>query len=140
MTRYRIIRRGLGNIGGSPRSDRHGVATCSAPKRRYRDVLIGSAGVCLVYLKGDGALIARRVATHHEHFMPQNLLHNQFEATESRDWTKGPIVVVTIEPRPHEIATQIASALNMIEGAQLPELAASEITRPWRVNEPVRSC
>jgi gluconokinase len=107
VTRYRIIRRGLGDIGGSPRSDRHGVATCSAPKRRYRDVLIGNrAGVCLVYLKGDGALIARRVATHHEHFMPQNLLDNQFEALESRDWTKGTIVV-TIEPQPHEIVSKL---------------------------------
>jgi hypothetical protein len=32
------------------------------------------------------------------------------------------------------------SALNMVEGAQASALAVSEITRPWRVNEPVRSC
>ena len=32
------------------------------------------------------------------------------------------------------------SAPNMVEGAQASALAVSEITRPWRVNEPVRSC
>jgi gluconokinase len=42
---------------------RHGIVACSALKRRYRDVLIGErADVRLVYLKGDEALIARRIA------------------------------------------------------------------------------
>src|ERR1700736_5811633 len=67
-------------IDHSRRSDRHGVVTCSAPKRRYRDVLIGNrADVRLVYLKGNEPLIARRIATRHEHFMPRSLLHSQFE-------------------------------------------------------------
>jgi hypothetical protein len=35
---------------------------------------------------------------------------------------------------------QIVSALNMVESAQPPKLTVSEITRPWRLNEPVRSC
>src|SRR5579871_2118636 len=65
------------------RHGRHGVIACSALKRRYRDVLIGGRGdVRLVYLRGDEALIARRIATRHEHFMPQSLLHSQFEALE----------------------------------------------------------
>ena len=52
----------------------HGVIACSALKRRYRDVLIGDrADVRLVYLKGDETLIARRIATRHEHFMPRSL-------------------------------------------------------------------
>jgi gluconate kinase len=104
------------------------------------EALIGNrADVRLVYLKGDEALIACRVATHHEHFMPRSLLHSQFEALEKPGPDESPIVV-SIEPRPHEIVGQIVSALNMVEGAQPPELAVSEITRPWRVNEPVRSC
>jgi gluconokinase len=124
----------------SRRSGRHGVVACSALKRRYRDVLIGNrADVRLVYLKGDEALIARRVATRHEHFMPRSFLHSQFEALEEPGPDESPIVV-SIEPRPHEIVAQIVSALNMVEGAQPPELAVSEITRPWRVNQPVRSC
>jgi carbohydrate kinase (thermoresistant glucokinase family) len=89
----------------------HGVIACSALKRRYRDILIGDrADVRLVYLKGDEALIARRIATRHEHFMPPALLHSQFEALEEPGPGENPIVV-SIEPAPREIAAQIVSAL-----------------------------
>jgi gluconokinase len=82
----------------SRRSGRHGAVACSAPKRRYRDVLIGNrADVRLVYLKRDEALIARRVTTRHEHFMRRTLLHNQFEALEKLGPDESPIVV-SIEP------------------------------------------
>jgi carbohydrate kinase (thermoresistant glucokinase family) len=92
-------------------------------KRRYRDVLIGDrADVRVVYLKGDEALIARRIATRHEHFMPRSLLHSQFEALEEPGPGENP-VVVSIEPRPREIVAQILSALNMIEGAKPSEQA-----------------
>ena len=70
-------------IDQTRRSGRHGVIACSALKRRYRDVLIGNRpDVRLVYLKGDETLIARRLATRHDHFMPRGLLHSQFEALE----------------------------------------------------------
>jgi gluconokinase len=74
----------------------------------------------LIYLKGTEELIARRTATRHEHFMPQSLLHSQYEALEEPGSDENPIVV-SIEPRPHEIVAQIVSALNMVDGAQAPE-------------------
>jgi gluconokinase len=102
----------------------HGVIACSALKRRYRNILIGDrADVRLVYLKGDEELIARRIATRHEHFMPQSLLHSQFEALEEPGQGENPIIV-SIELRPHEIVAQILSALNIIGGAQSPEQAS----------------
>jgi gluconokinase len=98
-------------------SGRHAVIACSALKRRYRDILIGDReNVRLVYLKGDEALIARRFATRHEHFMPVSLLHSQFEALEEPGPTENPIVV-SIEPPPREIIARILSALNISEGA-----------------------
>jgi gluconokinase len=98
----------------------HDVIACSALKRRYRDVLIGGRrDVRLVYLKGDEALIARRIATRHEHFMPPGLLHSQFEALEEPSPDENPIIV-SIEPQPREIVTQISSTLN-IERAQPPK-------------------
>ncbi len=101
----------------------HDVIACSALKRRYRDVLIGDrADVRLVYLKGDEALIARRIATRHEHFMPRSLLHSQFEALEEPGPDENP-VIVSIEPRPREIVAQILSALNMAERATPPKQA-----------------
>jgi carbohydrate kinase (thermoresistant glucokinase family) len=96
----------------------HDVVACSALKRRYRDVLIGDrADVRLVYLKGDETLIARRIATRHEHFMPRSLLHSQFEALEEPGPDENPIIV-SIEPPPREIVAQILSALHLVERAQ----------------------
>ena len=95
------------------RSGRFGVIACSALKRRYRDVLIGDRGdVRLVYLKGDERLIARRIATRHEHFMPRGLLHSQFEALEEPEPAENAIIV-SIESHPREIVTRILSALNL---------------------------
>ncbi len=94
-------------------SRRHGVVACSALKRGYRNILIGDrTDVRLVYLKGNEALIARRIAARHEHFMPRGLLHSQFETLEE----PGPeenAVIVSIEPRPEQIVAQVLAALNM---------------------------
>ena len=95
-------------------SGERSVVACSALKRWYRDILIGDRrDVRLVYLKGDEALIARRIATRHEHFMPSSLLHSQFEALEEPGPDEKPIVV-SIEPRPQQIVGQILSALGMV--------------------------
>jgi carbohydrate kinase (thermoresistant glucokinase family) len=103
-------------IDNTRASGGHGVIACSALKRRYRDVLIGDRkDVRLVYLKGDEALIARRFATRHEHFMPQTLLHSQFEALEEPGPDEDPITV-SIEPAPREIVSRILSALGTVEG------------------------
>ena len=111
-------------IDKTRRSGEHAVVACSALKRRYRDILIGArADVRLVYLKGEETLIARRIATRHEHFMPPTLLHSQFEALEEPGSDENPIVV-SIEPRPREITEQIISALKTVEGAKPPERAS----------------
>ena len=101
-------------IDKTRRSGGHGVVACSALKRRYRDILIGDrADVRLIYLKGDETLIARRIATRHEHFMPRSLLHSQFEGLEEPGPDENPIIV-SIEPQPREIMARILSAMNMV--------------------------
>jgi gluconokinase len=100
-------------IDKTRRAGGHGVIACSALKRRYRDKLIGDrADVRLVYLKGDEELIARRLSTRHEHFMPRSLLHSQFEALEEPGPDENP-VVVSIEPAPREIVNQIMKGLDV---------------------------
>jgi gluconokinase len=112
-------------IDKTRRSGGHGVIACSALKRSYRDVLIGKRpDVSLVYLKGDEALIARRMAGRHEHFMPRSLLHSQFKALEEPGPDEKPIIV-SIEPQPREIVTRILSAMNMVEGVP-PEHVSSQ--------------
>jgi carbohydrate kinase (thermoresistant glucokinase family) len=97
-------------IDDTRHAGKHGVIACSALKHRYRDVLIGDrADVRLVYLKGDGALIADRIAGRH-HFMPPTLLDSQFEALEEPGPDEHPIVV-SVEPPPREIVARIVSAL-----------------------------
>ncbi len=120
-------------IDHSRRSGGRAVVACSALKRRYRDVLIGDrSDVRLVYLKGDEALIARRIATRHEHFMPRSLLHSQFEALEEPGPDENPIIV-SIEPQPREIVAKILSALNMIQGAEPPKQTSlrSSVRGAW---------
>jgi len=90
---------------------RHGIVACSALKRSYRDLLIGErSDVRLVYLKGDESLIAGRIATRPEHFMPASLLHSQFMTLEEPGADENPIVVA-IDLPPHEITERIVAAL-----------------------------
>jgi gluconokinase len=94
------------------RAGRHGVLACSALKRRYREVLAGGRpDVRFAYLKGDAQLIARRIATRHEHFMPPALLWSQLDALEAPGPDENPIIV-SIDAPPGEIAARILSALN----------------------------
>ncbi len=60
------------------------VASCSALKRRYRDLLrsSGDARVQFVYLAGTRALLAERMANRRGHFMPPALLETQLDALE----------------------------------------------------------
>jgi len=59
------------------------VITCSALKRSYRDVLRAQAAdLHFVFLKGERALIADRLANRRGHFMPPSLLESQLATLE----------------------------------------------------------
>jgi gluconokinase len=60
------------------------VASCSALKRSYRDLLrsAGAADVRFVYLAGSRPLLAERMAQRRGHFMPGSLLESQFAILE----------------------------------------------------------
>jgi gluconokinase len=75
------------------------VASCSALKRSYRDVLRQpDPRLVFVYLKGDMALIRARLARRQHHFMPPALLESQFQTLE--------------EPSPDEHAIECSIALS----------------------------
>ena len=82
------------------------VVSCSALKRRYRDLLrsAGDTDVRFVYLAGNRALIEQRMANRRGHFMPPSLLDSQFSILEEpsadeRAWTcdirEAPARIVT---------------------------------------------
>lgn len=59
------------------------VMSCSALKRKYRDVLRGDAPhVRFVFLKGRRELIAERLANRRGHYMPPSLLDSQLATLE----------------------------------------------------------
>ncbi len=60
-----------------------GVVSCSALKRRYRNVLRQHvAEFTLLYCEGSRELIADRVSNRSDHFMPASLLRSQFADLE----------------------------------------------------------
>jgi len=92
---------------------KHGVITCSALKRRYRDVIIGGRPeVRLVFLQGERELVADRLAARLGHFMPPTLLESQFAALEEPDPEERPVIVSIREP-PQLLAERIMAALDL---------------------------
>ncbi len=71
-------------IGEHLAAGRPGIVTCSALKRRYRDLLRGEHAeqVVFVYLHGTREQIAARLALRHRHYMPAALLDSQFADLE----------------------------------------------------------
>jgi gluconokinase len=60
----------------------HAVLACSALKEAYRQRLKRAGDVRIVYLEGDQATIAGRLAARQHKYMPPTLLPSQFAALE----------------------------------------------------------
>jgi len=81
-------------IDGRLGAGESGIVTCSALKRRYRDVLRGDGGdVVFVYLHGTREQLLGRLTARQGHFMPASLLDSQLADLEP--------------PQPDERAIQI---------------------------------
>jgi gluconokinase/6-phosphogluconolactonase len=88
-----------------------GIITCSALKRRYREIVIGDRqDVRLIYLEGSRALIGERIAARHGHFMPPSLLDSQFAALEPPAPDEDAITV-SVDAPVEAIVARIAAAL-----------------------------
>lgn len=100
-----------GWIGGLRGQRRHGVVACSALRRAYRDLLgAGAADVRLVYLAGDEALIGRRQAARHGHFMPTSQMRDQF-ATLEEPTTEERAITVSVANAPAVIVDDVIRQL-----------------------------
>lgn len=89
------------------------VVTCSALKRRYRDVL-RTAGpqVRFVHLQGSRQRIADRMARRTGHFMPTALLDSQLADLEPLDGDEQG-VTLDISPPAERIADRTLRALDL---------------------------
>lgn len=72
-----------GRLGAAREADLGLAMTCSALRKKYRDVLRGGdPHVQFIFLDGPRELIAERLASRMGHYMPASLLDSQFAALE----------------------------------------------------------
>jgi gluconokinase len=99
-----------------------GIITCSALKRRYRDVL-REHNVIFVHLTGSKDLIGRRLAARHDHYMPTSLLDSQVEALEPPEPDENAITI-DAGRKPAEEAAEIVRRLGLTPVAGSSALGA----------------
>ncbi|HUZ67049.1 MAG TPA: gluconokinase [Beijerinckiaceae bacterium] len=100
-------------IEGWRKEKRSGVIACSALKRAYRDELRSKArNLRLIFLRGSRAVIARRLAVRHGHFMPTSLLQSQFEALEEPALEECALIL-DVEASPDALVDQAARWLGV---------------------------
>ncbi|MEU7455540.1 gluconokinase [Streptosporangium roseum] len=88
-----------------------GVASCSALKRGYRDLLRRAApSVSFVHLDGDAEVVRRRVAGRPGHFMPASLVTSQFETLEPLQTDERGIVLDFDRPVAELVEAYLAAA------------------------------
>jgi gluconokinase/shikimate kinase len=88
-----------------------GIITCSALKKRYRDILRGE-NVVFVFLQGSKDKISDRLASRHGHFMPASLLESQFDALEAPAEDENHISLC-VSASPSEEADEIIEKLGL---------------------------
>jgi len=95
-------------ISSSLKQNKPGVLACSALKERYRRQLMnGSDGVQLVYLKGSYDLIWSRMETRTDHYMKPHMLHSQFDALEEPSNALTVDISLSVEEISHFIIKHI---------------------------------
>ena len=88
-----------------------GILTCSALKRSYRDRLRGP-NVIFVFLNGSREVIAARMASRADHFMPPALLDSQFAALEPPTADEN-VLKIHLAATPAE---EVAEVIRALEG------------------------
>ena len=89
------------------------VLSCSALKRRYRDVLRqGAPQLRLVFLYGSRELLAARIAARTDHYMPASLLDSQLATLEPPAADEAAISLDITPPTPQ----LVAAALRQLQG------------------------
>ena len=98
---------------------RPGIITCSALKKRYRDVLRGDR-VVFVYLAGTREQIATRMAARQGHFMSVAMLDSQLETLEPPT-PEERAITVDIAGSAAEEADRVIRRLQLVKTAESTE-------------------
>ena len=91
------------------------VLSCSALKRRYRDVLrAGDPLLRFAHLQGSRELLAERMAARHNHYMPPSLLDSQLASLEPLQADEAGIALDIAK----DVGTLVQEILQSIEAAK----------------------
>ena len=85
------------------------VLSCSALKRSYRDQLVISPEVQIVYLKGSREVISQRLRLRHGHFATEQLLASQLATLEVPENA----IAVDINQPPPAIVEDVIAGLGL---------------------------
>lgn len=94
-------------------SGRSVVVTCSALKRRYRDVLREAGGVTFVFLDADREVVRTRVDRRRGHFMKAEMVDGQFADLERPQADELDVVVVDADRYTDDILDAIVTKLGV---------------------------
>jgi gluconokinase len=106
-------------IGEHEKAGRNVVVTCSALKRRYRDLLRdGHPSVWFAQVTADAELIRDRIEHRTGHYMPASLLDSQLDTLEPLA-DDEPGVQVSGVGSPESVVSEILAALDAERGLHL---------------------
>jgi gluconokinase len=107
-------------IGARETAGQGAVITCSALRRRYRDLLReGHPSVRFVHLAADPALITERITGRTGHYMPPSLLRSQLDALEPLADDEPGVLVETLGD-PAAVTDRALTLLEARERARRP--------------------
>lgn len=93
------------------------VVACSALRRSYRDRLRAACpGLRFVFLDGDEALLAARLAARQGHYMPASLLPSQLRTLERPGADEPDVCPIDIAPPLPEVIAAARAALDSKKG------------------------
>ena len=85
------------------------VMSCSALKKSYRDVLrSGARDLQFIFLRGERALLAQRIASRRGHFMPPSLLDSQLATLQEPSPDEG-AWVCDVSESPEDLIAALAA-------------------------------
>lgn len=100
-------------VGARLDAGENGLITCSALKRKYRDLINARGdGVVFIFLAGSKETIAPRLAARRGHFMPAALLESQFDDLEPPA-PDEPALTFDIHAAPETITQRIVDRLEL---------------------------
>jgi len=105
-------------IGERERAGRSVVVTCSALRRRYRDVLReGHPSVWFAHVAADRDLLRERMEQRTGHYMPASLLDSQLAALEPLQ-DDEPGASISGAGAPEDVVTELLAALEAERGVR----------------------